>query len=261
MIFKILLIISLLLTAGTSAYMSVWGLMQVFSQYATAVGAMGAGMELGKILTIIYLHRNWRSLVRTHKAYFSFVIFVLVLITSLEIFGFLSQSYFKTGQETSLISARQGFLQQERDLLREELGTLEKTLSGLPETYVSKRFKFRKDNDYAGKRRRLIEINQEINKLEGDNIRSRLAAGPIFAVARLLNLEDTRAIIIFIILLVGVVEPLSVGLTVAVSSQWAPKKEKPKVTGKMSPEHKERLQREIEQSKKQERNHPYKRGN
>lgn len=258
MIFKILLTISLLLTAGTSAYMSVWGLMQVFSQYAMAVGAMGAGMELGKILIIIYLHRSWQRLLRTHKIYFSLVVFVLVIITSLEIFGFLAQSYSKTGQETHLISARQGFLQQERDIIREELKVLEKTLSGLPETYVTKRFQFRKDNDYDVKRRRLAQINSELGALEGDAIRSRLSAGPIFAVSRLVDIPDTTGIIVFILLLVGVVEPLSVGLTVAVSSQWAPK---PKVTGKMSPDHKERVLRQQAEEKRAKRSHPYRRRN
>jgi hypothetical protein len=233
--------------------MSVWGLMQVFSEYSIAVGAMGAGMELGKILIIIYIHRNWKSLLKTHKAYFSLVVFVLVLITSLEIFGFLSQSYSKTGQETHLISARQGFLQQERDLLREELETLEKTLSGLPETYVTKRFNFRKENDYAGKKRRLLGINSELDELKGADIRARLAAGPVFAVSHIIGMPDTSAIIFFIILLVGVVEPLSVGLTVAVSSQWMPRG---KVVGKMSPEHKERVLKEAERK----RNYPYRRG-
>jgi hypothetical protein len=227
--------------------MSVWGLMQVFSEYSIAVGAMGAGMELGKILIIIYIHRNWKSLLKTHKAYFSLVVFVLVLITSLEIFGFLSQSYSKTGQETSLISARQGFLQQERDLLREELETLEKTLSGLPETFVTKRFKFRNESGYNEKRKRLLEINSDLRQLEGADIRARLAAGPIFAVSRLVNIPDTTGVLLFIILLVGVVEPLSVGLTVAVSSQWMPRG---KVVGKMSPEHKERVLKEAKQRRR-----------
>jgi hypothetical protein len=243
--FKILLSVSLLLTAGTSGYMSVFGLMQVFSQYSVAVGAMGAGMELGKILIIVYLHRGWKTLRRSHKFYYSFVIFALVLITSLEVFGFLAQSYSQKGQETALISTRQGFLGQERDLIREELKILEKTLSGLPETYVSKRLQFRKESGYEGKRRRLLEINAELSKGADSEIRTRLAAGPVFAVGRLFHIQDTVAIIVFIILLVGVVEPLSVGLTVAVSNQWAVK---PK--GKMSPEHKERLQRELEGKQK-----------
>jgi hypothetical protein len=245
--FKYLLTVSLLLTAGTSAYMSVRGLTLVFTEYLIPIALMGTGMELGKILTIVYVHRNWKRLIKAHKVFYIFVVFLLVILTSGEIAGILSQGYAQNRQETSLISSRQGFLEQERNLILEELEVLEKTLSGLPKTYVTKRFQFREDNDYEGKRRRLLEINTEISEADADNVSARLSAGPIFAVGRLLDVPDARAIIFFILLLVGVVEPLSVGLTVAVSSQWAPQIN---LGHKMSPEHRERIKEEQKTKKR-----------
>jgi hypothetical protein len=116
----------------------------------------------------------------------------------------------------------------------------------LPKTYVSKRLAFRKESGYGEKRKRLLEINRDLDQLEGDSIRSRLAAGPIFAISRLAGIPDTRAIVIFIIFLVGVVEPLSVGLTVAVSKYWMPRTKGPK----MSPEHREQIRLQLEATAK-----------
>lgn len=255
MIFKILLTISLLLTAGTSAVMSVYAAYQVFSNNLLPA-FMVAGMEIGKVLVIIYAHRNWKKLRFIAHSYYCVVIMVLVVLTSIAIFATLSQEYAKNSSKTSLISSGLNSLTAEHNLLLEDLKTLEKTLSGLPPAYVSKRFQFRKENDYEGKQKRLLQINSEIATEKDKEIKARLMGGPIFIVSRLLDMKDEVAIIIFICILVGVAEPLSVGLAVAVSSQWMPK---PKVTGKMSPEHKERVLKKAEE-KRQYGHRRYKRG-
>jgi hypothetical protein len=243
---------SLLLTAGTSAIMSVYAVYQVFSNNILPA-MMAAGMEVGKILIIIYSHRNWGNLKFVARSYYCLIVGVLVLLTSISIFATLSQEYAKNSSETSLISSRLNSLASEHPLLLEDLKTLEKTLSGLPSSYVSKRFQFRKENSYDDKRRRLLQINDEIAREKGKEIKARLMGGPIFIVSRLLEMKDEIAIILFICILVGVAEPLAVGLAVAVSSQWMPRG---KVVGKMSPEHKERVLKEAERK----RNYPYRRG-
>jgi hypothetical protein len=250
MIFKILLTMSLILTAGTSAYMSVFGLMSVFGSSAKVVGLMGFGLELGKILIVIYVHRSWYKLKLAHKLYYVLVVFALVLLTSVEIIGYLSQSHSITAKSESISAARIASLEIERENLQDELSVLEKTLDGLPKTYVSKRLSERRKAGYYPIRKRLAEIEVEIGGVREARIVAKLEAGPIFAVAGLFNVDSGIAIIVFILALVGVVEPLSVGIAVAVSSVWG-RPESPVVeqkdqkVGKMSKSHVERIQRKL----------------
>ena len=240
MIFRILLTASLILTAGTTAYMSIYGHTQVFSTFPIPIGMMAAGLECGKLTLVVYIHRNWKKLKILARFYYCIIISALVAITGITLFGFLSQTYSETSAATRLISARETGLLKERANLREELEELEETLSGLPETYVSKRLRERERFGYMEKRSRLVKIGKELSLEESQRIGEALRAGPIFAVSRIVGIGSDLAILIFIISLVGVVEPLSVGLTVAVSTVWLRTRED-KVMTKMSPEHRRRL--------------------
>jgi hypothetical protein len=76
---------------------------------------------------------------------------------------------------------------------------------------------------------RLLKKKAEV---EAKIIKEQQSSGPIFAVARIMGIKDTYAVAVLILLLVVVLEPLSIGLTVATSAAWvgrkSPKKEEPK---------------------------------
>ncbi|EFK08164.1 conserved domain protein [delta proteobacterium NaphS2] len=91
--YPILVTISLLLVAGSSIYMSVYGLMAVFAGNAPVIICMGLGMEIGKVLTVAHLYRNWPNLKRLVRSLYILIISVLVLLTSIEVIGFLSLSH------------------------------------------------------------------------------------------------------------------------------------------------------------------------
>ncbi len=219
---KFLLTFCLALVFGTSAFVSVSGLLAVFSGAGITVILMGCGMELGKILTVIHLHRRWKALHWLSRCFYIIVIVALVLITSCEIMGYLSQNHVQGFRALESNHASLTALEQEEKILRNRIETIDNTLSGLPASYVSKRIRERRDAGYDSLQVRLTEVINEEASLERLSINDRAYSAPIFATARIFRINETEAASFFILFLVCVLEPLSIGLAVAVSSVWLP---------------------------------------
>ena len=86
-------LVSALAISVTGAYFSIIGLATIFPGSKTSVIVMGIVLEIAKIVTILWLHRNWKTASVMLKLYFSFAVLVLMGITSLGIFGFLSRAH------------------------------------------------------------------------------------------------------------------------------------------------------------------------
>lgn len=82
-----------LIISGTAAYFSIIGLATMFPGSVLSIIIMGASLEVGKVLSAIWLHTKWHSLTFLIRTYLSLSLFILMLITSMGIFGFLSKSY------------------------------------------------------------------------------------------------------------------------------------------------------------------------
>ena len=93
MIFSFAYLISALAISGIAAYFSVVGLATIFPGAITAVIIMGGVLEIGKIITAIWLHRNWKTAPFLIRSYLCFAVFTLMGITSMGIFGFLSKAH------------------------------------------------------------------------------------------------------------------------------------------------------------------------
>ncbi len=217
---KYLVTIALLLVFGTSAYMSIYGLTAVFTGMTVAVICMGIGMEAGKILTVIHLHRNWRTVGWIARIFFIVVISALTLITSMEVLGFLTQRHADNTRALVSINAKITELGKEADILRNHIAVIDQTLTGLPVGYVTKRLREREAAGYSDMRDRLIEIAQEISELRASKIANTAFSAPIFAASRIFGLDPQKTISVFVIFLVAVLEPLSIGLAVAASNVW-----------------------------------------
>lgn len=91
--FKYIVLGSALAIAVCSAWFSVTGIAQLFvGEYYGAV-AMAISLEIGKLVAISFLYRYWNDISRSFKAYVIFGSFVLIFISSLGIFAFLSSAY------------------------------------------------------------------------------------------------------------------------------------------------------------------------
>ena len=218
--YPVLVTISLLLVSGSSIYMSVYGLMAAFVSDASAVMCMGLGMEIGKILTVAHLYRNWQKLGGLTKSLYVLIVSVLVLLTSIEVIGFLSMSHTSSTKDLRAAETAIKGLKKEATILQEQISTIESTLAGLPVSHVTRRIKEREAFGYEQKQARLLEITKHQAELEAGFIRDQASSGPIFAVAKVLKINETDAIAMLILILVLVLEPLSIGLTVATSAAW-----------------------------------------
>jgi len=93
MIFPLLVLSSALCLAGVAAYFSILGLTAIFPGTFWSIVVMGSALEVGKLVTAVWLHRNWKDVARSIRLYLSFSVLVLSAITSMGIFGFLSKSH------------------------------------------------------------------------------------------------------------------------------------------------------------------------
>ena len=100
MLFGILTLITALAIAGVAAWFSIAGLMAIFSAAAMPIAVMAGTLEVGKLLTASWLYRYWNETSFALKAYLSTAVFVLMIITSMGIFGYLSKAHLDQASES-----------------------------------------------------------------------------------------------------------------------------------------------------------------
>jgi len=89
----ILTLVMALAISGVAAWYSIAGLVAIFSGAATAIIIMGGVLEAGKLVTASWLYRNWKQIPFLLKSYLTSAVVVLMFITSMGIFGFLSKAH------------------------------------------------------------------------------------------------------------------------------------------------------------------------
>jgi len=94
-----LTLLSGLSISAVAVWYSVAGLVAIFAASATAIIIMGVVLEVGKLVTAVYLHRYWYLTKGWLKTYMAITVVILMFITSMGIFGFLSKAHV---EQTSL---------------------------------------------------------------------------------------------------------------------------------------------------------------
>jgi len=94
--FDILLGIVALVIALVAAFFSVYGIATLFAGAFLSTVVMGTALEVGKLVAVTYLYRYWKQTKLWLAAYLSIALVILMLITSLGIFGYLSSAYQKS---------------------------------------------------------------------------------------------------------------------------------------------------------------------
>jgi hypothetical protein len=93
MVLRALLFITSLLVAGCAAWFSVLGIATLFSGSYVSVLIMASALEIGKLVATTYLHHYWTHTSALLKGYLVTATLILMCITSLGIFGYLSSAY------------------------------------------------------------------------------------------------------------------------------------------------------------------------
>lgn len=93
MLFGLITLFTALAIAGVAAWFSIEGLMAIFSASAVPIAIMAGTLEVGKLLTASWLYRYWHETTLLLKTYLSIAVVVLMLVTSMGIFGYLSKAH------------------------------------------------------------------------------------------------------------------------------------------------------------------------
>ena len=237
MFFGLLTLLVALAISTVAAYYSIVGLMAIFAGATTAIAIMGVVLEIGKLICASWTFQNWKTSPFTIRSYFIVAVIVLMLITSLGIFGFLSRAHITQSSPTALLVERierinlkvnqrqtqinryQGRLDTLDQALQRyiELGAISKGLSKIGAM----------DNETNLLKTKIQGLENEIDGLMDEKYElktnlslSEVETGPIKYVASMLYDEVSAseletAVRWIIILLIFVFDPLAVVLVIA----------------------------------------------
>ena len=112
-------------------YYAIMGLMAIFSGSPISIAVMGAILGLSKILVTSWLYRYWKDTSLLLKTYFSSAIIILMLLTSMGIFGYLSKAHLDQGVVSSDVAAAVSLIDEKINIQKENINAARKTLSQL----------------------------------------------------------------------------------------------------------------------------------
>ena len=116
--------------SGVAAFYSIVGLMAIFSASALSIAVMGSVLEVGKLATASWLYQNWKKVPRFLKYYLTGAVVILMFITSMGIFGYLSKSHIDAGTGTSELYVKlerlESNIESERKSISRAEGQLDK---------------------------------------------------------------------------------------------------------------------------------------
>ena len=235
--FTFLLGIISFIVAGCAAFFSVQGIATLYSGQFWSVVLMASGLETGKLIAASYLHRYWHKTSVLLKTYLTIAVIILMAITSLGVFGFLSSAYQSNSAQVELVDVKQTtlenkkiFIVKEIDQINSRINTLnsaresqEKRLPSMSTTSAKpiyadiakageeiKELRERASNLSAD----LIKTNEEFVLLETDK-KQHTDIGTFKFVANIFNVDTNAVVKWFTLALVFVFDPLAVSLVLA----------------------------------------------
>jgi len=248
MFLNILALLSAISISGVAAYYSIAGLTAIFSGAVMPIIIMGGVLEFGKIITTVWLHQNWNRVNFIVKWYLALAVVVLMFVTSMGIFGFLSRAHIETtssvGDNTLLIeqidqniAVEQQRIKDQQALIKQMDDAVNGLLSGsasnatkdnnrtatlttqatkLRDSQKKERIAANQTIDETNKR--VQDLNAQKLKLNQAQLKVEAEVGPIKYIAQLIYGDAVdkslleRAVRWVIIFIVGVFDPLAVSL-------------------------------------------------
>lgn len=203
----------------TGAFFSISGLAKLFSGAPIAVMVMAGALELAKLVSASFLHRNWSQMHFFMKFYLSLAVGILMAITSMGIFGYLSFAFQHTSMELKNTNVQIEFLESQERKVKSEVERLQKNLDEIPVNRVTRRLEAQKEMEpaFQALQRQSIEVQM---KLKTENLKKlgyQMEIGPVIYVAELFGAKTDNVATYLIILFVFVFDPLAVCLVLATS--------------------------------------------
>lgn len=223
------LIISAICVSSLGAYFSIIGLGALFSGAMLAVWMMAGSLELSKFILAAYIHQRWTEIGRTFKYYLMFAIVVLSAITSLGIFGFLSDAY---QSASTAIQSEQIRLDTEKNkqiLTKNEIERLNKAIEEVPDKRITKKMKLRADMEpvIADLTKKLQESEKLISDQNLKIVEIQKKVGPLIYISRSFNINIDTVVKYLILIFVTVFDPLAICLVIASSQALSSRTARP----------------------------------
>ena len=231
--------------AGTAAYFSIIGLMTIFSGAALSIAFMASILEFGKVVSAAWLHYEWDRINNLVRAYFTTAVVVLMLITSMGIFGFLSKAHIDsavTGDtyslEASIVDKRLDGKQLQLDNLTGRLENLDYVLqTSKPEgrNYVNRvqtteRNEINEAIDVLVAE--IVELNEQKMPIQRLQLEQEAELGPVKYIADMIYGEEAEsmydnAVRWVILTIIFVFDPLAIMLLIVSTAAFKRDRERP----------------------------------
>ena len=197
-----------------AAYYSVIGLAQIFPGSYWPIIIMGSVLEISKLVTVSWLYNNWNDTVRIMRYYFLIAIILLMLITSMGIFGYLSKAHLDTNVNINANSVQLKTLETQERIAKERLNYLLQR-AGDPATATKKI-----DTQIQEVQADLKKLSSEKLPLLSEENLLMAEVGPIQYIAELFYTKDDagfidKAVRLVIIIIIVVFDPLAILLLIA----------------------------------------------
>ena len=251
--FPFLVGFSALSVSGSAAFYSVFGLSKLFAGASFEVIIMAGSLEVAKLVTASLLYQYWDEINKVLKYYLSVAVVILILITSMGIYGFLSSAYQDTFNQLTYVDNEKKFLQQKVDFYQQDVTRYEKelqqTLDNITSLSEARSVSIQvKDTSVAGGVRNTIStvdlraaqdrLRIEENKRQDVNLKRDIAVdslrtyqrqvleldnnadvagelGPLKYIAGLTGYPMDKIINVLLLIIIFVFDPLAVSLVVA----------------------------------------------
>ena len=128
---------SALSVSASAAFYSVFGLSKLFAGASTEVIIMAGSLEVAKLVTASLLYQYWDSINKILRTYLAIATVILVLITSMGIYGFLSAAYQETFNQLTIVENEKKFIQQKVDFYQQDVTRYEKELQQILDNITS----------------------------------------------------------------------------------------------------------------------------
>ena len=247
----LLFVVALSLSA-VAAWYAVAGLVAIFAAATLPIVIMGSLLEAAKLTVASWLYRSWKEIPLLMKSYFTVALVVLMLLTSMGIFGFLSKAHLDQAIPTGDVSAKLALIDEKIKTEKENINASRKELSQLDsqvdqtiarttdsagaDRAISIRRGQQKDrarilNEIGQAQTKISKLNEERAPIASEVRKVEAEVGPIKYIAALIygDSADTdvleRAVRIVTIMIVIVFDPLAVLLLVAANWQLRRDKE------------------------------------
>jgi len=126
--------LSALSVSVSAAFYSVSGLSKLFAGASLEVIIMAGSLEASKLVLATLLHQYWKELNKFLKVYLSGALVILVLITSMGIYGFLSAAYQETASKAGIVDTQIEFLQQKVNFFQEDVDRYDREIERISST-------------------------------------------------------------------------------------------------------------------------------